>query len=41
MHIVHQVGALKAKSGGTIYRPERKKLLLIDWKKSIVKIMVY
>lgn len=25
MHIVHQVGKLKAKSGGSIYRPEREK----------------
>ena len=41
MHIVHQVGALKAKSGGAIYRPEREKAIIVDWKKSIVKIVVY
>jgi chorismate mutase / prephenate dehydratase len=28
MHIVHQVGALKAKSGGAIYRPEREKAII-------------
>ena len=28
MHIVHQVGALKAKSGGSIYRPEREKAII-------------
>lgn len=28
MEIVHQVGALKAKSGGAIYRPEREKAII-------------
>ena len=28
MHIVHQVGALKAKSGGAIYRPEQEKAII-------------
>ena len=28
MHIVHQVGALKAISGGAIYRPEREKAII-------------
>ncbi len=28
MQIVHQVGALKAKSGGAIYRPEREKAII-------------
>lgn len=28
MSIVHQVGALKAKSGGAIYRPEREKAII-------------
>ncbi|GGD31287.1 chorismate mutase [Malaciobacter pacificus] len=28
MKIVHQVGALKAKSGGAIYRPEREKAII-------------
>ena len=28
MHIVHQVGALKAKSGGAIYRHEREKAII-------------
>ena len=27
MKLVHKVGALKAKSGGAIYRPERKNQL--------------
>lgn len=28
MQIVHKVGALKAKSGGAIYRPEREKAII-------------
>jgi chorismate mutase/prephenate dehydratase len=28
MNLVHQVGALKAKSGGSIYRPEREKAII-------------
>ena len=28
MHVVHKVGALKAKSGGAIYRPEREKAII-------------
>ena len=28
MKIVHEVGALKAKSGGAIYRPEREKSII-------------
>ena len=28
MEIVHKVGALKAKSGGSIYRPEREKSII-------------
>src|SRR6056300_1066470 len=28
MKVVHQVGALKAKSGGAIYRPEREKAII-------------
>ena len=28
MQIVHKVGALKAKSGGAIYRPEREKSII-------------
>ncbi len=28
MHVVHKVGALKAKSGGAIYRPEREKSII-------------
>ncbi len=28
MEIVHQVGALKAQSGGAIYRPEREKAII-------------
>ncbi len=28
MDLVHQVGAVKAKSGGAIYRPEREKAII-------------
>ena len=28
MKVVHKVGALKAKSGGAIYRPEREKAII-------------
>ena len=35
MQIVHKVGALKAKSGGAIYRPEREKAIIAEHQRTL------
>jgi chorismate mutase/prephenate dehydratase len=41
MQLVHKVGALKAKSGGAIYRPDREKAIIDRLEKINQEKMVF